>query len=152
MRNSGVILAVLASLAAMVGLFLYVRGAPPASAPMDPKTTITESTTEHAHPHSPVRVGDTVIVGNANSENRDETICMVREMSDADAVRVFVENRDHEGMRQLMGTRRASLIANRTPATLLELGESFCRVRIVQGENRGREGWISAEFLLREAP
>lgn len=145
MRQIAVTLAILLSAGVAMGLLLYLRNTP---APVVEKNAVPD---RDRSGHD-VQVGDSLIVGNADSEDREQTICMVRDLEDADAVRIMVEKRDHEGMRQFLGRRRASLIHNRTPATLLELGPTFCRVRIDKGENRGREGWISAEFLLREAP
>jgi hypothetical protein len=55
-------------------------------------------------------------------------------------------------MRQALGHLRATLIPNRSPAVLLELGSDLCRVRILEGAVRGREGWLPPDCLLREQP
>jgi len=92
-----------------------------------------------------------VIIGLVDDDNREQLICMVRDPKDRAEIEQHVANHNVEGMRQALGYRRATLIPNRTPALLLETGPELCKVRLLAGEVRGREGWLPHEYLLREA-
>lgn len=92
-----------------------------------------------------------VIIGLVDDDNREQLICMVRDPKDRAEIEQHVANHNVEGMRQALGYRRATLIPNRTHALLLEQGPELCKVRLISGEVRGREGWLPHEYLLREA-
>lgn len=98
-----------------------------------------------------IQTGTRVIVGTLEDDNPEHLICMVREIKDRDEVERLVATRDTEGMRQALGHLRASLVPNRSPALLLEWNSDLCRVRILEGAVRGREGWLPPEYLLKEA-
>lgn len=134
----------------LVGSGLLVLGivmfssAPAGSAQSAPSVAVTPKPRK-------VQTGTPVIVGLLEDDDPEQLICMVREIKDREEVERLVATRDTEGMRQALGRLRATLIPNRSPALLLEVGHDLCRVRILEGPVRGREGWVPPEYLLREA-
>lgn len=99
-----------------------------------------------------VRPGDSVIVGDLDNDDPSLPVCLIYDVQDIEAVKTLVRNRDESGMLHLIRHRRAIFVDNRTPATFLERGPVLCRVRILAGDQRGKEAWISPDFLLRELP
>ncbi len=139
MRQTAVITVVLIVALAVIAFFLSSFPPPPPKLPPEPPVR-----GQH------VQIGETVIVGDLNSDDTERTICMVRDLADVPAVQAMVAARDEEGMRQFLGYNRAVLVPNRSKAKLLEIGPEYCRIRTLTGGQRGKEGWLPPEFLLRE--
>lgn len=58
---------------------------------------------------------------------------------------------NQEGVAQLMESGRVFAVPSNTRATVIEKGFQVHRVRILDGEERGREGRIEHEFIFRSA-
>ncbi|HET6426651.1 MAG TPA: hypothetical protein VFG20_23365 [Planctomycetaceae bacterium] len=144
MRRAAIIGAGLAGLGALTLGVVLLLGMPARSSQPAPAVP-------PAPPSQEPRIGDRVIIGMLEDDDPKHLICMVRDIQDRTEIEALVASRDVEGMRQALGYRRASLIPNRSPAVLLQLGRDLCRVRILDGDTRGREGWLPPEYILRRA-
>ncbi len=142
-RQSAVWLIALVGLVLAAGFLLSLKR-PPANRDAGVKSDL--PTPENAFAGAPV------IVGTLDDDDPELKICLIRDVSDEETIANLIRANDQAGMLKLVRTRRAIFVENRTPAIFLEQGPNLCRVRIKTGDQRGKEVWVSPEFILREGP
>lgn len=58
--------------------------------------------------------------------------------------------KDSGGMLKLLGTGRAFLVANKTKVLVLDPDTVKTKVRVLEGDQSGKSGWISVEFVVKK--
>jgi len=97
----------------------------------------------------PARMGDLLVGEHGRVDTGGNIVFIAVDDAAFDALNTAANADDTAGMRQLVAAGRVFTVERNTGILVIENGVFSVRVRVTDGPQSGKSGWIAAEFVKR---